>query len=50
MSIGGIFLLIAAILFLLLALGATIIPGQLPIGLFCLSLGLLIGGRSISTG
>lgn len=41
---GWVFLLIALILFFLAGIGATVIPNAVTWGLFCLTLGLLIGG------
>ena len=42
---GWIFLLIACILFFMAGIGATLIPNPVTWGLFCLALGLLIGGN-----
>lgn len=44
MSVGGIFLILAALLFLLTALGAALFNGQIAVGLFLLTLGILLDG------
>lgn len=41
---GWIFLVVAAILFFFDGVGVTVIPKPLTWGLFCLALGLAIGG------
>ena len=44
MSIGKIFFLVAAILFLLAAVGTTFIPNAMIWALFCLALGFFLTG------
>lgn len=48
MSIGTIFYVIAAIVFVLGGIGSTIIPNPVIWGLFCIALGLLLTGHDFS--
>lgn len=48
MTIGMIFYIIAAVVFLLGAMGSTIIPNPVIWGLLCIALGLLLGGHNLS--
>jgi hypothetical protein len=45
MTIGHIFYVIAAILFFLAGIGATLIPKPETWGLFCIAMGLLLTGH-----
>lgn len=47
MTIGTIFYILAAIVFFLGGIGATIIPNNVVWGLFCITLGLLLGGYDL---
>lgn len=47
MSVGGVFLILALILFLFAWVGAAVIPNPLAGGLFCLTLGVLLGSVKI---
>jgi hypothetical protein len=44
MNMGMLFYLIAAIILFLAGIGATVIPNAIIWGLFCIALGLLLGG------
>lgn len=48
MSVGMIFMIGAALLFFFAGVGVTIIPNPVTWGLFCLALGLLLGGVPIT--
>ena len=46
-SIGTIAFIVAAVLFLLAAIGVTVIPNPMTWGLFAMTLGFLLGGYSL---
>ena len=46
MTIGKIFYVIAAIVLFIGGIGSTVIPNAVIWGLFCITLGLLLDGRS----
>jgi hypothetical protein len=50
MSVGHIFLLLAAVLFFLLCVGMSLFPGARDCGFFLLALGLLLAGYRLPTG
>lgn len=47
MTIGAIFYILAAIVLFLGGIGSTIIPNAVVWGLFCIALGLLLGGYDL---
>ena len=48
MSVGAVFLILAALTFLAAALGATFIPNLIAVGLMFLALGILLSGVPIA--
>lgn len=48
MGLGFVFMIAAAILFLLAGIGVTIIPNALTWGLFCFAMSFVLGGYSIA--
>lgn len=47
MSIGGIFLLLSAVVFFCIVIGLSFVPQMIALGLFLLAMGILCGGMSI---
>jgi hypothetical protein len=47
MTIGSVFYVLAAIVLFLGGIGSTIIPNAVIWGLFCMALGLLLGGYDL---
>lgn len=45
---GWVFMLLACLLFFFAGIGVTIIPNPATWGLFCMSLGFLVGGTELS--